>query len=191
MIDSNSHSHCLDIFATDDSLVEFLGVYDDLPHYHHNHGFPYCLNVEAYFGKNIELESDNGKNIELENDNWEITHEFPQPLDAPQQSNLLVSDTIDIKMDPYNDEKIIKIRKCLNNDEHSEYLSLLHEFLKIFTWIYLDMPDIDPKIVTHKIVLILEANPVKQKFRKMNPKIALLVKVEIEKLLEDGFICWH
>lgn len=41
----------LDVFSTDDSLAKFLGAYDNLPHYHHSYNFPYCLNAEAYFGK--------------------------------------------------------------------------------------------------------------------------------------------
>jgi hypothetical protein len=47
---------------------------------------------------------------------------------------------------------------------------------------------IDPKIVTHNIVLANNAKPVRQKICKMNPKIALQVKAEIEKLLGVGLI---
>lgn len=50
------------------------------------------------------------------------------------------------------------------------------------------MPDIDESIVVHKIVLSCDAKLVKQKIRKMNPKVALLVKAKIEKLLKAGFI---
>lgn len=51
------------------------------------------------------------------------------------------------------------------------------------------MPSIDAKIVTHNIVFLPNAKHVNQKIRMMNPKIALLIKTEIEKLLEAGFIC--
>ncbi|GLJ23982.1 hypothetical protein SUGI_0456270 [Cryptomeria japonica] len=174
-IDEDSSGDCaLDIFPTDDALAEFLGAYDTLPRYHHNRGLHYCLNTEAYFGKEI--------------DNDKIVKEFPQLKDTPQQSNLLISDTLEVKMDPCNKEKIIKIGKCLDEEEHKQYEELLHEFPEIFAWAYSDMPGIDPKIVTHNIVLVPDAKPVKQKIRKMNPKIALLVKAEIEKLLEAGFI---
>ncbi|GLJ55334.1 hypothetical protein SUGI_1187310 [Cryptomeria japonica] len=91
-------------------------------------------------------------------------------------------------MDPCNKEKVIKIGKCLDEEEQKQYEDLLHEFPEIFAWTYSDMPGIDPKIVTHNIVLVPDAKPVKQKIRKMNPKVALLVKAEIEKLLEAGFI---
>lgn len=37
----------LDIFQNDESLVEFLGVYDNFPTYHHDCGFYYYLNIES------------------------------------------------------------------------------------------------------------------------------------------------
>lgn len=65
------------------------------------------MNEEAHFGKEVELAKDND----------EMIKELPQPMNVPQQSNLIISDTIDIKMDPCNEEKIIKIGKCLTNEE--------------------------------------------------------------------------
>lgn len=121
LIDLDS-SPSLDIFSTDDSLAVFLGVYDNLPRYHCNCGFPCCLNVEAYFEKDTTLGNNNKKMI----------HEFPQPMDVPQQSNHLVGVTIDVKMDPYDEEKTIKIGESLTDDEQDEYPSLLHECLEIF-----------------------------------------------------------
>lgn len=53
---------------------------------------------------------------------------------------------------------------------------------------YSNILGVDPKIVTHNIVLIPDAKPVKQKIQKIHPKVALLVKVKIEKLLDAGFI---
>ncbi|GLJ37816.1 hypothetical protein SUGI_0768990 [Cryptomeria japonica] len=91
-------------------------------------------------------------------------------------------------MDSCNEEKVIKIGKCLDEEEQKQYEDLLHEFPEIFAWTYSDMLGIDPKIVTHNIVLVPDAKLVKQKIQKMNPKVALLVKAEIEKLMEAGFI---
>lgn len=44
-IDSDSNQPFLDVFSTNDSLAELLGDYDNIPRYHHNHGFLYCLNI--------------------------------------------------------------------------------------------------------------------------------------------------
>lgn len=49
------------------------------------------------------------------------------------------------------------------------------------------MPGLDPNLIMHHLN-IKGAKPVKQKLRKMHPHIALLVKVELEKLLKVGFI---
>ena len=50
------------------------------------------------------------------------------------------------------------------------------------------MPGIDPRIVKHKIKTYLEAKQVRQHLRVMNPRKALAIKDEIEKLLKIGFI---
>jgi hypothetical protein len=62
------------------------------------------------------------------------------------------------------------------------------EFADVFAWTYADMPGLDPSLVVHHLVVCANAKPVKQKLRKMHPKIALLVKEELQKLLDVGFI---
>ena len=57
-----------------------------------------------------------------------------------------------------------------------------------FAWSYQDMLGLDPKLVVHHLALDLGAKPVKQKLQKMHPKVALLVKEELEKLLEAKII---
>jgi hypothetical protein len=50
------------------------------------------------------------------------------------------------------------------------------------------MLGIDPKIVEHEITTYLDAKPVRQKIRPVNPKKAAAIKVEVEKLLKADFI---
>ncbi|KAH9316783.1 hypothetical protein KI387_044021 [Taxus chinensis] len=50
------------------------------------------------------------------------------------------------------------------------------------------MPRIDPDIAVHNITLKPDSKPVKKKMRKMHPRIALLVKEEIQRLLYVSFI---
>lgn len=50
------------------------------------------------------------------------------------------------------------------------------------------MLGIDPKLVVHNLTLKSDAKPVKQKLCKMHPTIALMVKEELQKLLEVKFI---
>lgn len=50
------------------------------------------------------------------------------------------------------------------------------------------MPSLDPDLVMHHITVAEGTKPVKQKLRKMHPQIVILVKVELKKLLDVGFI---
>lgn len=50
------------------------------------------------------------------------------------------------------------------------------------------MPGIDLWIVEHEIKMYPTVKPVRQKIRTINPKKALAIKAEIEKLLKAGFI---
>ena len=45
------------------------------------------------------------------------------------------------------------------------------------------MSRLDPKIVVHHLVVDLKIKPIRQKLRKIHSKVALLVKVELEKML--------
>ena len=50
------------------------------------------------------------------------------------------------------------------------------------------MPRLDPKLVVHHLVVDPKIKPAQQKLCKMHPKVALLVKAELEKMLEEKVI---
>lgn len=50
------------------------------------------------------------------------------------------------------------------------------------------MVGLDPELIMHHLNVNLGAKLVKQKLRKMHPYITLLVKAELKKLLDVGFI---
>ncbi|KAM2507291.1 hypothetical protein ACFX1W_029631 [Malus domestica] len=50
------------------------------------------------------------------------------------------------------------------------------------------MPRIDPEIACHKLNVDLAAKPVIQKRRHFTPERVMIIKVEIDKLLETRFI---
>jgi hypothetical protein len=58
----------------------------------------------------------------------------------------------------------------------------------VFAWSYKNLKGVLPKICEHHIHLEEVATLVCQRQRRLNPKYSLLVKTEIEKLLEIGFI---
>jgi hypothetical protein len=73
-------------------------------------------------------------------------------------------------------------------EEIQIYTDLFKEFRDVFAWSYEEMPGIDPKIVEHEIITYLDAKPVRQKLRPVNPRKAAAIKAEVEKLLKAGFI---
>jgi hypothetical protein len=50
------------------------------------------------------------------------------------------------------------------------------------------MPGINPHIVKHEIRTYPDATPIRQCLRAVNPRKAPTIKVEVEKLLNAGFI---
>lgn len=74
---------------------------------------------------------------------------------------MLITKTIDIQMDETDSKKVIKIGKCLNEEERDKLVCFLLEFKDIFSWTYSDMLGIDSKIVTHNIVVKPNLKPMK------------------------------
>lgn len=54
--------------------------------------------------------------------------------------------------------------------------------------VYADIPGLDLELVLHHLPLLPGVKPYKHKLRKMHPHIVLLVKIELQKLLDVGFI---
>ena len=50
------------------------------------------------------------------------------------------------------------------------------------------MSGLDPKLVMHHFPVDPKVKPLKQKFHKMHRKVALLVKAELEKMLDEKII---
>ena len=82
----------------------------------------------------------------------------------------------------------IKVGVNLSDEDVARYKELIMEYRDIFAWSYKDLKGIPPEIAQHRIPLIPGAIPVRQKERRMNPQLQLVVKAELEKLLQAGFI---
>jgi hypothetical protein len=61
-------------------------------------------------------------------------------------------------------------------EEISIYTELFKEFRDVFSWSYEEMPGIDPRIVEHKIKTYMDAKPIRQCLRAINPRKALLLR---------------
>ena len=94
---------------------------------------------------------------------------------------------MDVKM---KDGKVrqMKMGSKLRNKEISEYSELIDEFRDTFAWLYDELKNIPRGMVEHHIPLIPGSRPIRQKERRMNSQLQLLVKAELERLLQAGFI---
>ena len=67
-------------------------------------------------------------------------------------------------------------------------MAVLKEFLDVFAWMPSDLTKIPSKLGEQRIDLIDGSVPIRQRQYKLNPKYSLMVKEEIDRLLEVGFI---
>ncbi|XP_070039298.1 uncharacterized protein [Nicotiana tomentosiformis] len=74
-------------------------------------------------------------------------------------------------------------------DEESTNIELLKEFKNVFAWSYKEMLGLDPKVAVHHLAVKNGVRPVKQAQRRFRPDLVSLIKSEVNKLIEAGFIC--
>ena len=82
----------------------------------------------------------------------------------------------------------VKIGTTLSPATRKELISLLQEYNDVFAWLYQDMPGLDIDIVVHRLPLKEECAPIKQKLRRVKPKMLLKIKEELKKQLDAGFL---
>ena len=69
----------------------------------------------------------------------------------------------------------------LDSQERKEVVDLVREFRDVFTWSYNELKTYDKDILQHAIPLEENVKPHLQKLRKVNPKLAPLVKKELRR----------
>ena len=94
---------------------------------------------------------------------------------------------VDVKM-KNNKVRQMKMGSKLEEKEIKVYSDLIDEFSDTFAWSYDELKGIPRMMVEHRIPLVPGSKPVRQKERRMNPRFQLLVKAELERLLQAGFI---
>lgn len=101
---------------------------------------------------------------------------------------MLIEDTIEINIATPKDPKIVLFVVSLIDEEKLEFQKLFSEYKINFTWFYVDMPRLDLTLFLHHLPLLSNAKTVKKKLQKMHLQNSLLVKVELNKLLDARFI---
>ena len=69
------------------------------------------------------------------------------------------------------ERKEMKIGTTLSPAIRKELIDLLQDYSNVFAWSYQDMPGLDTDIVVHHLPLKEECAPIKQKLRKVKPKM--------------------
>eukprot|EP00253_Pinus_taeda_P005571 PITA_05571 len=93
-----------------------------------------------------------------------------------------------VKNVEFGPEKTLKISSSLSSSQEKELCSLLTRHLEAFAWSYKEMKGIHPSVYTHHIYIKEDCKPVRQPQRRMNPTLKDIVKEEVQKLLDAGFI---
>ncbi|CAL8174483.1 unnamed protein product [Prunus armeniaca] len=96
-------------------------------------------------------------------------------------------ETIDLSGDP-SVQRPISISVHLTGKENEDLTCLLNEFKDVFAWSYEEMSGLDPNLASHTLNIELGTKLVVQPRRNFHPEVEMHIKVEIEKLLADGFI---
>ena len=84
--------------------------------------------------------------------------------------------------------KTFYLTNTLDKKKRRSYVSLLSDFSDVFAWSPSDLTKISPILGENKIDLVEGAAPIRHRQYWMNPRSSLMVKEDIDRLLEAGFI---
>jgi hypothetical protein len=84
--------------------------------------------------------------------------------------------------------KFLHINSGLDADQQEQLVNVLKDQSRAFSWEYTDMWGIHPDTCIHHIYTQEEVTPVRKPQRRMNLTLKDIVKEEIQKLLNVGFI---
>ena len=59
------------------------------------------------------------------------------------------------------DKRELKIRMLITANMRNELVAFLQEYIDVFAWSYVDIPNLDTKIIVHKLPLIEGCEPIK------------------------------
>ena len=78
------------------------------------------------------------------------------------------------------EKKEVKVGTGMTTPIQDELVALLRDYQDIFAWSYQYMPGLNPDIVQHRLPLNPGCSSVKQKLRRMKPKMSLKIKEKVK-----------
>jgi len=109
--------------------------------------------------------------------------EEPPPIELKQLLDNMRYEFLD------NENKCpVIISKNLSENERNKLILVLVKHREAFGYTLSDIKGIDPSIVTHKITMLDDLEPVVDTQRRLNPKMKEVVRKEVISLLDAGTI---
>ncbi|VFQ90188.1 unnamed protein product [Cuscuta campestris] len=100
----------------------------------------------------------------------------------------VAGDVEEVELEPGMPGRLVRMGKGLGAELRSRVISVLRRFRKVFAWSPADMPGLDHKIVVHRLNILQDAKPVKQKRRHLSQGRRDFVKKEVTTLQSIGHI---
>ncbi|TYK23213.1 uncharacterized protein E5676_scaffold142G002450 [Cucumis melo var. makuwa] len=116
----------------------------------------------------------------------EDAEDVPQNLDDGGQST--IDELKEVNLGTIEESCLTFISASLSSEEKGKYMSLLTRYKDIFTWLYKEMPGLDPKVAVHHFTIKLGYQSIKQAQRRFRPDLIPQIEAEVNKLIEAGFI---
>jgi hypothetical protein len=84
--------------------------------------------------------------------------------------------------------KIVRISQDFTPEVEKDLLSFLDKNSDVFAWNTFDLTGVSRDIIEHKLEVNPSARPKKQRLRNMSDEKVVVAKVEVQRLLDAGFI---
>ena len=110
-----------------------------------------------------------------------------EPLGVTNFSPNVELETINLSDDP-NVQRPTLVNATLSLLEKAQLISLLKEYIDVFTWEYHEIPSLDPNLVTHALNVEPGAKPVVQPMWTFHPNVEAQIIQEVQRLITTRFI---
>ena len=105
-----------------------------------------------------------------------------------EQRGQPIEDLLSIQVHPTDPTKTTRIGALLMEDQRTKLQQFLMDNIDVFAWSHSDMPGIDPAFMVHQLRIDPAFRPIRQKRRLFNSERYDAIKMEVDKLLQAGFI---
>ena len=93
-----------------------------------------------------------------------------------------------ITLDESDIDKYTRVGAELEENTKKDLVQFLKKNVDVFSWSHEDMPEIDPRVITHRLNVSPSFKPIRQKKRVFAPERDNPIKDEVHKLIAAKFI---